>query len=83
MSLGLLIALSLALGVAAWLFFMWTVRSGQYEDPEGAKYRMLEEDEGERTRPPGGTAGEPPPADGAAGEPRAPPDPHRGPERSP
>ena len=48
MSLGLLIGLSLALGVAAWLFFMWTVRSGQYEDPEGPKYRMLEDDEGER-----------------------------------
>ncbi len=48
MSLGLLIGLSLALGVAAWLFFMWTVRSGQYADPEGPKYRMLEDDEGER-----------------------------------
>jgi cbb3-type cytochrome oxidase maturation protein len=43
-SLGLLIGLSLALGVAAWLFFMWTVRSGQYEDPEGPKYRMLDDD---------------------------------------
>jgi cbb3-type cytochrome oxidase maturation protein len=48
MSLGALIALSLALGVAAWLFFLWTVKSGQYDDPEGAKYRMLEDDEGER-----------------------------------
>lgn len=46
MSLGVLILLSLALGVAAWLFFMWTVKSGQYEDPEGPKHRMLEEDEG-------------------------------------
>lgn len=45
MSLGLLIFLSLALGVAAWLFFVWTVKSGQYEDPEGPKYRMLEDDE--------------------------------------
>ncbi len=48
MSLGLLIGLSLALGVAAWLFFMWTVKSGQYEDPEGPKYRMLDDDEGEK-----------------------------------
>lgn len=47
MSLGLLIGLSLALGIAAWLFFMWTVKSGQYDDPEGAKYRMLDDDEGE------------------------------------
>jgi cbb3-type cytochrome oxidase maturation protein len=50
-SLGLLIGLSLALGVAAWLFFMWTVRSGQYEDPEGPKYRMLD-DEDEASAPP-------------------------------
>jgi cbb3-type cytochrome oxidase maturation protein len=77
MSLGLLIALSLALGVAAWLFFVWTVRSGQYDDPEGAKYRMLEDDEGERkpARRPGGGDGERPGA-GPAGT-------HRGPERSP
>jgi cbb3-type cytochrome oxidase maturation protein len=52
MSLGLLIGLSLALGVAAWLFFMWTVKSGQYEDPEGPKYRMLDDDEGEKPREP-------------------------------
>lgn len=75
MSIGWLIALSLALGLAAWLFFMWTVRSGQYEDPEGAKYRMLEDDDGERkpAAPPTGGAPAPPPS----GEP------HRGPERSP
>lgn len=47
MSLGALIFLSLALGLAAWLFFLWTVRTGQYDDPEGPKYRMLEEDEEE------------------------------------
>ena len=52
MSLGLLIGLSLALGVAAWLFFMWSVRSGQYDDPEGPKYRMLDDDDDERPRPP-------------------------------
>jgi len=45
MSLGGLIGLSLGLGLLAWLFFLWTVRSGQYDDPEGAKYRMLEDDE--------------------------------------
>jgi cbb3-type cytochrome oxidase maturation protein len=48
MSLGLLVFLSLALGVAAWLFFVWTVKSGQYDDPEGPKYRMLEDDEDEK-----------------------------------
>ncbi len=45
MSLWHLIALSLALGVAAWLFFLWSVRSGQYDDPEGPKYRMLDDEE--------------------------------------
>jgi cbb3-type cytochrome oxidase maturation protein len=43
--LGFLIALSLALGVAAWLSFLWSVRSGQYDDPEGPKYRMLQDDD--------------------------------------
>lgn len=76
MSLGSLIALSLALGVAAWLFFMWTVKSGQYEDPEGAKYRMLDDDAGEREAAS-------PPASGAPAEPPAANRPHRGPERSP
>jgi cbb3-type cytochrome oxidase maturation protein len=66
-SLGLLIGLSLALGVAAWLFFLWTVRSGQYEDPEGPKYRMLDDDEGEGARPRPPAAGPPPgPGDGGA-----------------
>jgi cbb3-type cytochrome oxidase maturation protein len=45
MSLGFLIVGSLSLGVAAWLLFLWSVRSGQYEDPEGPKYRMLEDEE--------------------------------------
>ena len=44
-ALGLLIVLSLLLGLGAWLAFLWSVRSGQYEDPEGPKYRMLEDDE--------------------------------------
>jgi cbb3-type cytochrome oxidase maturation protein len=50
MSLGLLILLSLALGVAAWLLFMWTVKSGQYDDPEGPKYRMMDDDDEPRDR---------------------------------
>ena len=45
-TLTFLILLSLALGLAAWLPFLWSVKSGQYDDPEGPKYRMLE-DEGE------------------------------------
>ncbi len=75
MSLGSLIALSLALGVAAWLFFMGPVKSGQYEDPEGAKYRMLEDDDGEKPAAPPRRV-EKPDSPGEDG-------PHRGPERSP
>ena len=53
-TLGFLIILSLALGIGAWLLFMWSVRSGQYDDPEGPKYRMLDDDEGPPPRRPDG-----------------------------
>ena len=49
-SLWFLIAISLGLGVAAWLGFLWSVRSGQYDDPEGPKYRMLEEEHPQKGR---------------------------------
>ena len=45
MNLVGLIGISLALGVLSWLGFLWSVRSGQYEDPEGPKYRMLDDDD--------------------------------------
>jgi cbb3-type cytochrome oxidase maturation protein len=45
----LLIFLTLVLGAAAWLFFLWAVKSGQYDDPERPKHRMMDdEDEGEK-----------------------------------
>ncbi len=53
MTLGFLIVISLALGLAAWLAFLWSVRSGQYDDPEGPKYRMLEDEEDEPEKPDG------------------------------
>jgi cbb3-type cytochrome oxidase maturation protein len=53
-SLGFLIAISLALGIAAWLGFLWAVRSGQYDDPEGPKYRMLDDDDGSTPKGRGG-----------------------------
>lgn len=60
MSIGFLIVLSLALGVVAWLFFVWTVKSGQYDDPEGPKYRMLDDEEEAKPRgKQGGSAGGP------------------------
>jgi cbb3-type cytochrome oxidase maturation protein len=72
-----LIALSLGLGLAAWLGFLWTVKSGQYDDPEGPKYRMLDDDE---EAPPPATSSPPaappapsPPAPPGAAPPTAPP----------
>ncbi len=47
-----LILLSLFLGCAAWLLFVWAVRRGQFDDPEGPKYRMLEDDDLPRTPKP-------------------------------
>jgi cbb3-type cytochrome oxidase maturation protein len=39
-----LIILSIFIGTAAWLVFIWAVRKGQFDDIEGPKYRMLEDD---------------------------------------
>ena len=40
----ILIILSFFLGTAAWLIFIWAVKKGQFDDVEGPKYRMLEDD---------------------------------------
>jgi len=39
-----LILLSLALGAGALALFLWALRSGQYEDLEGAAQRVLFDD---------------------------------------
>lgn len=44
-SMFLLIILTLGAGFVGWLFFLWAVKSGQYDDIEGPKYRMLDDDE--------------------------------------
>jgi len=41
----LLIAISLALGAAAWLLFLWAVKSDQYDDIERPKHRMLDDED--------------------------------------
>ena len=41
----LLIVVSLALGCAAWLLFLWAVKSDQYDDVERPKHRMLDEED--------------------------------------
>lgn len=30
--------------LGAWCFFLWSIRDGQFKEPEEAKYRMLEND---------------------------------------
>ncbi|MDX1269844.1 MAG: cbb3-type cytochrome oxidase assembly protein CcoS [Oceanisphaera sp.] len=44
-SLVILILLSLCVGTAAWLFFIFAVKRGEFDDVEGPKYRMLDEEE--------------------------------------
>ncbi len=40
----LLIPIAIGLGLLALAAFMWALRSGQYEDLEGASQRILDED---------------------------------------
>ncbi|MFN6999401.1 cbb3-type cytochrome oxidase assembly protein CcoS [Elioraea tepidiphila] len=44
-ALTLLIPLSLALGLGALAAFLWTLRSGQYDDLDGAAHRILFDDD--------------------------------------
>ncbi len=52
-SLLFLIPIALILGFAGLMAFMWALRSGQFDDLEGAASRILfdEEDESAPTRP--------------------------------
>ncbi|MGV6849556.1 MAG: cbb3-type cytochrome oxidase assembly protein CcoS [Marinibacterium sp.] len=47
--LVILIPISLALGGLALVGFLWTIKSDQYDDPEGAAWRILTDDD---DRPP-------------------------------
>ncbi|MBM3162778.1 MAG: cbb3-type cytochrome oxidase assembly protein CcoS [Chlorobi bacterium] len=44
-SIYYLIIIGFIFGTAAWLLFIWAVRSGQFDDPEAPKYRMLDDDD--------------------------------------
>jgi cbb3-type cytochrome oxidase maturation protein len=46
-SIIILIILSFCIGTGAWLFFVWTVKRGDFDDVEGPKYRMLDDDDEE------------------------------------
>ncbi len=45
----ILIILSLFIGTAVWLVFVWAVKKGEFDDIEGPKHRMLEDDDVEET----------------------------------
>jgi cbb3-type cytochrome oxidase maturation protein len=41
----ILILLSLFVGTGVWLFFIWAVKKGEFDDIEGPKYRILDDDD--------------------------------------
>ena len=43
-----LVPMALALGVSALFAFLWSMRSGQYDDMEGAAVRVLGDDDVEQ-----------------------------------
>lgn len=47
----LLIPIAVGLGILALAAFLWALRSGQYEDLEGAGERILEDDDPTERRP--------------------------------
>ncbi|HUI44646.1 MAG TPA: cbb3-type cytochrome oxidase assembly protein CcoS [Nitrospirota bacterium] len=47
-SMIILILISLSFGLAAWFLFLWAVKSGQFDDVERPKYRMLDDDESDK-----------------------------------
>ena len=44
-SILLLIFLSFFIGTGVWLFFLYSVKKGDFDDIEGPKYRMLDDDD--------------------------------------
>ncbi len=49
--LGYLIPISLTLGAVGLLGFIYTVRSNQYEDPEGDSRRILNDEWDDKPKP--------------------------------
>ena len=50
-SIVILIILTIFISTGVWLFFIWAVKNGEFDDVEGPKYRMLDEDD-ETNNPP-------------------------------
>ena len=49
--LGILIPVSLCLGLLGLVAFVWSMRNRQYDDPEGDANRILSQDWDDRPRP--------------------------------
>lgn len=49
--LAFLIPISLVMGGVGLLFFVWTVKSNQYDDPEGDARRILSDKWDDRPKP--------------------------------
>jgi cbb3-type cytochrome oxidase maturation protein len=49
--LVILVPLALALGLAGLLAFLWSLKSGQYDDLDGAAWRAIADDEPAEERP--------------------------------
>lgn len=47
-ALYIMIPISLILGVIVLAIFLWAGKSGEFEDMEGPKYRMLDDDDDDR-----------------------------------
>lgn len=47
----ILVPLALGLGLAGLLAFLWSLKSGQYDDLEGAAWRAIADDEPPREEP--------------------------------
>lgn len=52
-----LIPIALFLGGLGLGAFLWSIRSGQYDDLDGAAWRVLDDGEGAERRPPGAPGG--------------------------
>jgi cbb3-type cytochrome oxidase maturation protein len=37
--------IGICISLGAWCFFLWSIRDGQFKEPEEAKYKMLENDQ--------------------------------------
>ncbi len=44
-TIALLVFVSAVLAAGAWLLFLWAVKSGQFDDVERPKHRMMDDDD--------------------------------------